>query len=323
MSFEIRRRTLADTCEVTGRGYWSGDPVRVVMHPATDGGGITLCRTDLPGQPSIAATIDFQVPTPLRTILKGGTATFQMVEHLMAALSGLGVDDCRVEIDGEELPGLDGSSAAYVEAIHGVGLAMQPSVRRPLVITQSFRMAGGGGWIQADPSFAGESYFEYQLAFDDHTPVRPQAFGAAMDAQRFAQSVAPARTFVTQDQAAEIRRRGLASHVTNRELLVIGRTGPIDNEYRFDNECARHKTLDLIGDLALCGAPLIGRFISYRGGHTLNGRMAARLAILARRGGIPYLTMDGFASDPPAMIQDDGCPDKRHRGPSTSVRHAA
>ena len=323
MFMKTHRQTLADVCEVTGRGYWSGKSVRVVMHPAADGAGVTLCRTDLPRQPSIAATIDFQIPTPLRTILQGGTASFQMVEHLMAALAGLGVDDCRVEIDGEELPGLDGSSHAFVEAITEVGLATQPSVRTPLVITQSFRMAGGGGWIQVDPSFAGESYFEYQLAFDDHTPVRPQAFGAAMDAERFIHSVAPARTFVTEAQAGEIRRRGLASHVTNRDLLVIGSSGPIDNEYRFENECARHKTLDLIGDLALCGVPLIGRFVSYRGGHTLNGRMAARLAILARRGGIPYLTMDGFASDPPAKIHDPDVHDASDRDPSSTARHAA
>ena len=139
------------------------------------------------------------------------------------------------------------------------------------------------GWVEATPARNGESYFEYQLSFDDQTPISPQAFGIELVPDRFIRDVAPARTFVTSAQAQQIRASGVAAHVTNQDLLVIGDAGPIDNAYRFANECARHKALDLIGDLALAGVQLVGRFVSFRGGHSLNGQAAQLMATLAQR----------------------------------------
>jgi len=273
--------TIAVSCEVSGRGYWSGKEVRVIIHPASLGTGVRLIRSDLPAIPVCEGLVSRRYDASLRTNLANGEATFQMVEHLMAALYALEIDNCICEIDAEELPSLDGSSFGYVEQLSNAGLIVQAAPRKQLVIRDRIRIGTMDGWVEAVPSRAGESYYEYQLSFDDQTPIAPQAFGVELTPDRFMREVASARTFVTKTQADEIRGAGLASHVTNQDLLVIGSDGPVDNEYRFRNECARHKTLDLIGDLALAGVDLVGRFTSFRGGHNLNGQLAAHLAELA------------------------------------------
>ena len=255
----------------------------MTIHPAALSTGIQLVRSDLPSRPHCDASVDHRYDTSLRTNLIHGEAKFQMVEHLLAALSALEIDNCICEINAEELPALDGSSLAYVEQLSNAGLIVQAAPREQLVIRDRYRIGTVDGWVEARPSKAGEKYFEYQLSFDDATPIAPQAFGIELTPDRFTREVASARTFVTAEQAAQIRASGVALHVTNQDLLVISDCGPVDNEFRFRNECARHKTLDLIGDLALAGVELIGRFTSFRGGHNLNGQMAKQLAALAKQ----------------------------------------
>ncbi len=275
--------TTAVSCEIRGRGYWSGRLVTVMVHPAPMGTGITLVRTDLSSRPSCVASVHHREDAALRTNLVCGEARFQMVEHLMAALAALEIDNAIVEIDGEELPALDGSSLEFVEKLTHAGLVIQAKPKRQLVIRDRYRVGSPSGWLEATPAKHGESYFEYQLSFDDKTPINPQAFGIELTPDRFVREIAPARTFVTAIQAEQIRASGLASHVTNQDLVVVGPAGPVDNAFRYVNECARHKTLDMIGDLALSGVELVGRFTSFRGGHNLNGRMATQLAKLADR----------------------------------------
>jgi len=273
--------TIAGSCQISGRGYWSGQQVTVQIHPAAHGTGIRLIRSDLPSRPECPADVLHREAVALRTNLVGGDARFQMVEHLMAALAALEIDNCIVEIDGEELPALDGSSLGYVQQLIRAGLIVQARTRQRLVIRERYRIGTPDGWVEISPSTSGETYYEYQLSFDDDTPIAPQAYHIELTPDRFIREVASARTFVTQKQADQIRASGVASHVTNQDLLVIGERGPIDNEYRFRNECARHKTLDLIGDLALAGVELVGRFTSFRGGHRLNGEVATQIAKLA------------------------------------------
>lgn len=276
--------TTAVTCEIHGRGYWSGRDVRVVVHPAPMGTGIRLVRSDLDHRPSCDASVDHRQDAALRTNLVRGDASFQMIEHLMAALSALEIDNAIVEIDAEELPALDGSSGAFVDALAHAGLIIQARPKSQLIIRDRYRIGSPGGWVEATPSKSGETYYEYQLSYDDDTPIAPQAFGIELTPDRFIREVATARTFVTAAQAEQIRAAGLASHVTNEDLIIIGPDGsPVDNAFRFSNECARHKTLDLIGDLALAGVELVGRFTSFRGGHNLNGRMAKQLAEMAAK----------------------------------------
>ena len=275
------QHTLAVSCEVHGRGYWTGKNVRVAIHPASPNTGIRFVRTDLEEPNECKASVEFREEASLRTNLINGDIHLQMVEHLMSALSALEIDNCLIEIDGEELPALDGSSLGYAQALSESGLIIQAAEKRRLVIHENIRIERGSSWVQLSPALHGETYFEYRLSFDNPTPIDSQTFGINLTPDRFLREVASARTFVTAEQAAQIRSQGVAGHVTNQDLLVIGEDGPIENSYRFSDECARHKTLDLIGDLALSGVEFIGRAISYRGGHILNGQVAEKLCEMA------------------------------------------
>ena len=275
------QHTIASACEVAGRGYWSSRHVRVVIHPASANTGIQLLRSDQPGRPTCPAHVTSRCDAKLRTNIGRDGARFEMVEHLMAALYAMEIDNCVVEIDSCELPGLDGSSRPYVEALSEAGLVIQAAERPRLVIEQLITLREGNSWITASPLATGGGHFGYQLAFDQPGPIGDQNFGFTCSPIRFSRDVAPARTFVTQQQAETFQSQGVATHVSYQDLLVFGENGPIDNELRFKNECARHKTLDLVGDLALVGVDLIGKFVSYRGGHRLNGRMALALHELA------------------------------------------
>lgn len=217
----------------------------------------------------------------LRTIVQQGEAKFEMVEHLMAALAALEVDNCVVEIDAEELPGLDGSSQAYVKALQQCGLVIQADTKQRLTLSEVIRICKDDCWIEARPSLGAHTVMEYRLSYSDDTPIGPQTYRFHCTPAHFAREVAPARTFVTLAQAQQLRSAGVASHVTNQDLLVIGEEGPIDNSFRFQDECARHKALDLVGDLALAGVDLAAHIVSFRGGHQLNGEMAHRLHQLA------------------------------------------
>ena len=273
--------TIAASCSVEGRGYWSGDAVRVTIHPASAGHGVQWLRSDLESAPPCPAHVSRRVDAALRTNLVSGDTQYEMVEHLMAALYALEIDNCLVEINGSELPGLDGSSRPYVDALRHAGLIVQANARQRLTISERIRVGNSSGWIEATPCRGTKASYEYQLSFDQASPIPNQRYRVELTPRSFTRELASARTFVTEQQARQIRDSGLASHVSNQDLLVIGEAGPIENEYRFTNECARHKTLDLIGDLALAGVELIGTFVSFRGGHQLNGQMASRLADLA------------------------------------------
>lgn len=281
MNLSRNQHSIATDCEVSGRGYWTAKEVRVVMRPAPADTGIVLVRSDLPGRPSCPAHISRRDQASLRTNVSQGQARFEMIEHLMAALYALEIDNCIVEIDNCELPGLDGSSKPYIDALSSAGLVIQAAERPRLVIDQMITLREGVSWITASPTPTGVSHFGYQLVFDEAGPIANQSYGFSCTPIRFCREVASARTFVTEPQARALHEQGIAQHVGCDELLVFGDDGPIDNELRFRNECARHKALDLVGDLSLVGVELIGKFISYRGGHRLNGRMAKALYDLA------------------------------------------
>lgn len=287
--------TLRRPCVLGGRGYWSGRAVDVQILPAPADSGYRLRRVDLPGRPIVDATIGHRVDAALRTNLRTPAASFQMVEHVLSALAGMGVDNALVEINAEELPGLDGGAGAYADAIATAGTRNQDAPARLLVITETFVIRDGNATMRVDPPRGRETYHEFQLAYDSETdtPIAPQAFGMEIGPESYRRQIAPARTFITHGDADAIRARGLAGHVTESDLLIIDEDGtPMNNHFRFINELARHKTLDMIGDLALAGIRVAGRFTSHRGGHALNGRTARRIAELA----VSTLARDGRSS---------------------------
>lgn len=294
--------TIAAECEVAGRGYWSGRPIRVRFRPGVAGTGIRFVRADLAGSPSCVAVSANCSGQSMRTNLASGLAKFEMVEHVMAALYALEIDNCIVETDGEEMPGLDGSSAAFVDALQSVGMVMQGAARKRFIVDRVFRIGDSTSWIEVSPSTVGCATFEYRLDYGDSSPIPAQSYTHLLTPTNFCRELACARTFVTAEQAVALRASGVGNHVTNADLIVFGADGSVvENQLRFADECARHKTLDLIGDIAMAGVDLLGNFVSYRGGHRLNGQVAAMLAQFASGS---YMSSDvTLPASPPVSLR--------------------
>jgi UDP-3-O-acyl N-acetylglucosamine deacetylase len=258
---------------VAGFGYWSGRDVNVEFRPAPPDSGIVFVRTDLDPPRRIAAHVHRRIEVPRRTTLADGGVQVEMVEHILAALYGLGIDNCEVACDAPEMPGLDGSCQPLVAALTEAGLAPQRVARRRLIVTDITRVGNEEAWVEARPAKTGGLHVTYKLDYGPNNPIGRQTIDLALTPQSFAAELAPARTFVLAAEADWLKSRGLGTRVTNQDLLVFGEDGPIDNPLRYENECVRHKALDLVGDLALCGYDLVGQFIACKSGHRLNAEL--------------------------------------------------
>ncbi|MEC9373133.1 MAG: UDP-3-O-acyl-N-acetylglucosamine deacetylase [Planctomycetota bacterium] len=290
------QRTLAGEAVVSGMGLFTGQASTARIRAARPDSGVVFVRSDLADRPRIPATVEHVVARPRRTTLQAGEATIEMVEHCLSALAGLGIDNAVVEVDGGEMPAGDGSALPYVEAILAQGLSEQESARRPIVVTEPIVIREGDASITALPSPTANLDVMYDLDYrGGGAALHRQVCAFTLDPEAYLEKIAPARTYAMADEARAMRERGMFAHLTPRDVLVIGEDGPIDNELRFPDEPARHKVLDLIGDLSLAGRPVQARIIANRSGHALNHRLAAELAKVARGGG------DASAPAPPAM----------------------
>ena len=278
MRFKRLQKTLATVAHVSGRGYWSGLPVTVSFEPASENTGIRFKRVDLPGKPSLTALAAHRTEASLRTRLVTDTCSVEMVEHVMSALFAMEIDNCVVHCNACELPGLDGSAMAYALAIEQAGTLTQSEACAVMNIDAPYRIGDDRQWIMALPTSEPGLECEYRLDYGQNSVIASSTFRATLSPKVFIDEIAAARTFVTESEAGRLQARGLARHVSHRDLLVFGEEGPIDNVLRFDDECARHKLLDLIGDLALCGMSLQGKIVAYRSGHNMNGEMAQWLS---------------------------------------------
>jgi UDP-3-O-acyl N-acetylglucosamine deacetylase len=287
MSFNRPQHTIRTRCHVDGFGYWSGEDVRVEFHPAAANTGITFVRTDLAGDDPTLARIpvrpNLRVPMPRRTNLRHGSAQVDMVEHILAALVGLQIDNCEVRVSAQEMPGCDGSALAFVEALERAGREPQAALRECLEITEVVRVEEDGAWIEARPSSDSGWTIEYLLHYAHHRAVGRQSARVQITPECFRRELASCRTFVLESEAQELVRRGLGTRVAPHDLLLFDSEGPVENQLRFANECARHKALDVLGDLALIGCDLAGEIVAHRSGHQLNARLAEQLARLQNR----------------------------------------
>jgi UDP-3-O-[3-hydroxymyristoyl] N-acetylglucosamine deacetylase len=193
-------------------------------------------------------------------------------------LAGLRIDNCFVEVDAAEMPGCDGSSQAFVDALEKAGSETQPSPRAVLVVTEIMRLGNEETWIEARPAIRNEMSVKYRIDYGSQTSIGRQMYQGTVTAESFRRDLAPCRTFLLQEEAQWLREQGLGSRATTADLLIFDHDGPIDNELKFGNECARHKALDLVGDLALLGCDLVGQFTCHCGGHRLHAELARALA---------------------------------------------
>lgn len=276
------QRTVARAVSVAGFGYWSGRDITVEFRPATAGSGIVFVRHDLERPRRIPATAAFRIETPRRTTLSADGAQVEMVEHILAALVGLSVDNCEVWVNAAEMPGCDGSSKAFVDAILSAGIVDLKAPRPRLVVPEVTRVGNDDAWVEARPSSTGKLSIKYRLDYGTESPIGRQTVEMTVTPESFTSELASARTFILEEEAQWLRSRGLGTRVTNQDILVFSDEGPIENELRFPDECVRHKALDLVGDLALSGCDLVGHFIAHRSGHRLNAELVRALLVEGR-----------------------------------------
>jgi UDP-3-O-[3-hydroxymyristoyl] N-acetylglucosamine deacetylase len=270
------QRTIAEKISCTGIGLHSGQPVQLTLHPARAGTGVVFARTDLPVPAEVPAVHSAVTSTRLATTLGRGEATIGTVEHLLAALCGLGIDNVRAEVDGPEIPVMDGSAASFVFLIRAAGIFEQDAPRRSLRVRKPVEVRDGDRLIRIEP--ARGLRVTYSVDFAHPAIGRQQLRNLVIDDESFEQEICRARTFGFLREVEALWRNGLArggnldNTVVMDELRVLNRDG-----LRWPDEFVRHKALDLLGDLALLGMPVEGHLVVERGGHALHQRFVRAL----------------------------------------------
>lgn len=281
----VRQVTLRGAATLAGVGVHSGAPASITVGPGAPGTGYVFTRRGAMAGAEIAVDIDNLGSSELCTTLFAGGWSVATVEHLLAALSGLEIDNASIEVEGGEVPAMDGSASAFVEAIDRVGAVMQNAPRRMIRVLRPFRVELGQAFAEVRP-YEGRR-IEIELDYANGV-IGKQHYAADISPAIFRAEIAPARTFGFLQDVEALRKRGLARGASLDNALVIGDRGLLNPEgLRFADEFARHKAIDALGDLALAGAPILGCYRSYRGGHTLNARMVA--ALLATAGAYEWV----------------------------------
>jgi UDP-3-O-[3-hydroxymyristoyl] N-acetylglucosamine deacetylase len=289
--FAGRQTTLQDHVTVAGIGVHSGAPATLTLHPAEPNTGIAFLRCGTDGQPDRELSANYRsvTATEFATVLgdQSGPAV-STTEHVLAALHGLGIDNAIVEVDGPEVPIMDGSAAPFVTAIDQAGIATLPESRRYIQVLKPVRIAKGDSYGELRPHARGLR-IETEIEFD-HPLIGRQTFATEVEPDLFRRELARARTFGFMRDVAKLWSAGYALGASFENTVVIAENRVLNPEgVRFPDEFVRHKAVDAIGDLALAGAPLIGAYRSIRGGHKLNH--AVLTALMADRSAWAYVEM--------------------------------
>ena len=268
----IQQRTLKRSFECSGIGLHSGQSVRLRVHPARRDAGIAFVRRDLSSEP-LRLKKARVVRADHATTLSGKGFTVSTVEHLLAALRVMGVDNATIDLDGPEVPIMDGSAAPFIYLVREAGIRRQAAPRRYLRVREPIEIELDGREIVILP--ADRLRITYTIDFPG-TFIGRQSISRTIQKQVFAEELAPARTFCFLKEVAALRSRGLALGGSLENAVVIDESGPM-NRLRFPDEFVRHKVLDLVGDLALLGMPVLGHVIASKAGHSLHAHLVDAL----------------------------------------------
>lgn len=269
-------KTLAVDVTLAGLGLHTGRYAEVRLRPAPPRHGFVFVRVDLEGQPIVPARPELVADTARATTLANGETSVQTVEHLVAALFGMGVSDARIEVSGPEIPILDGSAAPFTEAVDRAGTTThgasppRPALEAPIWIP------AGDSFVAAIPS--AELRFSCGIVFEG-SPIGEQWHSFVPRAGRFQDELAPARTFARLSEVNALRERGLIAGGSLDVALVCDETKWLNGPLRFPNEPARHKLVDFMGDLGLLGDDLpCAHYVAFRAGHALHVKLAKRIS---------------------------------------------
>ena len=271
------QKTIKNESRIRGRGLFGGKEAKVLFRPAPADSGIIFIRTDVPEPVRISAVASNLAERSRRTSIKKGPVSIETIEHCLAAVNALEIDNMIVEVNGPELPAQDCSCAEYFKVLKRTGLIEQNVSRKEYVIRKPITLTAGDTSIYALPYSDDGLSLTYDLDYGGHTGIGRQIFSCQLTPENFEKHLAPARTFLLEAEAKQFQARGIGTHIGPRDLLVINSEGPIKNSYRFPNECVRHKIADLVGDLALVGRAVKGRIVAYKSGHALNQQLARKL----------------------------------------------
>jgi len=272
-----KQRTIQKEVSLTGIGLHTANKVKITFKPAEPGSGINFVRADLPSKPVVKISTESllsQSRSLRRTSLGNENVEIHTIEHLMASLSGLGIDNLWIEIDNNEIPGLDGSSLNFMELLLEAGIKEQEEPKQYYAIREPIIIEEEKASIIALPS--SEFKISYTLDYD-YPFLKTQFMEIIITPDSFKEKIAAARTFCIEEEAEDLRHKGMGLGANYDNTLVVGKDGVIKNKLRFENEFVRHKILDLLGDLYLLGQPVKGHIIALRSGHSLNMKLVRKI----------------------------------------------
>jgi len=268
------QKTLRGKCEVQGPGFIHNQDTRAIFLPAKPDSGIVFVRSDLSDKPVIHCGPGSQEPSGSCTTLRSGDATIAVIEHLMAACAALGITNLVVEVNGPEMPILDGSARIYADTFLGVGIKEQPSTYRELPLNRPLLLEDGDSAIIALPCET--LRFSYMLDYSKYPEIGCDFVTVDPGSDDLLTNLLPARTFIAEpDALAAVRSGSIKSTDENMGLIIRSGVKP---ELRMSGEFARHKILDLIGDLHVLGKTVRAHYIGIRSGHKLNSQLVRELA---------------------------------------------
>ena len=272
---DYKQRTLMNEVGCTGIGLHTGEKVKINLRPAPVNSGIKFVRTDLKGRPEVEVRFDNVFDTTLATTIGTNGCKVSTIEHLMAAFFGLGIDNAVVELDGPEVPIMDGSAAPFVFLIKSGDVREQKSPKQFIVIKKPFKVDDGNRSVCIYPSK--ELKITYMIDFQ-HPLLRNQEYELTFSGRDFVREISTARTFGFMKDVETLKKNGFARGGSLDNAVVIDDFRIINEDgLRFDDEFVRHKILDFIGDISIVGSPIIGHFVVKKSGHFLNQHMLRKL----------------------------------------------
>ncbi len=296
MKTVLKQRTLKNLIRATGVGLHTGDKVELTLRPAAPDTGIVFRRTDLPGSAEINVAPHYVTDTRLCSALVHNEVRVATVEHLMSAFAGLGIDNVYVELSAGEVPIMDGSSGPFVFLLQQAGIIEQPVPKKFIRIKKTLEVHEGDKWVRFEPYFG----FKIDFTIDfDHPVFEHSGQNVKIDFadNSYIKEVSRARTFGFMHEVEALRSMGLARGGSLDNAIVLDEYRILNNDgLRYDDEFAKHKVLDAIGDLYVLGHPLIGAFTAYKSGHALNNLLLRTL--MADQSAWEYATFDRFEEAP-------------------------
>jgi len=298
----MEQKTIKKPIELSGIGLHTGAKVKLKFKPAPANTGINFIRVDVKDSPMIKANISSvlgQDKSPRRTSIGADSVEIHTIEHLMAALWALGIDNIITEIDKPELPGLDGSAMGFMDVLKTAGIEKQGVPKKVYQIKSPIWLEQDGAMIMVLPD--NQFRISYTLNYE-HSLLKSQYLSLALDEGVFEKEIGSSRTFCLEMEANDLRKKGLGKGANYENTIVVGKEGVIDNDLRFEDEFARHKILDLLGDLYLLGYGIKGHIIAVKSGHPLNIKLVDKISVQKEKiqaGGIKavYIETGGGALD--------------------------